>query len=75
VITRNIGNDIAGLRGAGTKVTFLTPGPEDLAVMGANLMNPRRRTAVLHTAMRTSATMLRQQKRQSGYTVPTSDTA
>ena len=31
------------------------PGPEDLAVMGANLMDPRRRRAVLETSLRTSA--------------------
>jgi NTE family protein len=36
----------------------LTPGPEDLAVMGANLMDPRRRRAVLETSLRTSAAML-----------------
>jgi NTE family protein len=74
LITRNICSDIAGLREAGTKVTLLTPGPEDLAVMGANLMNPRRRTAVLHTAMRTAANTLRQHKRQSAFTVPESGT-
>ena len=34
------------------------PGPEDLAVMGANLMDPRRRRAVLETSLRTSAAML-----------------
>jgi NTE family protein len=63
-ITRGINHDIAVLRQAGTQVTLLTPGPEDLTVMGANLMNPRRRTAVLHTAMRTSATLLRDQRRR-----------
>lgn len=74
-ITRGIGNDIAVLQAAGTRVTFLTPGPEDLTVMGANLMNPRRRTAVLHTAMRTAANTLRRQKREAGFPVPTSGTA
>jgi NTE family protein len=43
------------LRAAGIAVTVLTPGPEDLAVMGANLMDPRRRRAVLETSLRTSA--------------------
>jgi len=75
LITRTICADIAGLREAGTKVTLLTPGPEDLTVMGANLMNSRRRTAVLHTAMRTAANTLRHQKRQPDFTVPTSGTA
>lgn len=73
-ITRTISNDISGLRQEGAKVTFLTPGPEDLSVMGANLMNPRRRTAVLHTAMRTAASALRHQKQQSGFSLPTSGT-
>ena len=40
------------------RVTVLTPGPEDLAVMEANLMDPRRRRVVLETSLRTSATML-----------------
>jgi len=43
------------LRAAGIAVTMLTPGPEDLAAMGANLMDPRRRRAVLETSLRTSA--------------------
>jgi NTE family protein len=43
------------LRAAGIAVTVLTPGPEDLAVMGANLMDPRRRRAVLETSLRMSA--------------------
>jgi hypothetical protein len=34
--------------------------------MGANLMNPRRRTAVLHTAMRTAAVEIRSQRRGQG---------
>ena len=42
----------------GTRVTVLTPGPADLAAMGANLMNPRRRSRVLDTALDTSAAAL-----------------
>ncbi len=74
-ITRGIGMDVSVLREAGTAVTLLTPGPEDLTVMGANLMNPRRRTAVLHTAMRTAASTLRDQQRQRGFALPESGTA
>lgn len=74
-ITRGIGHDIAVLREAGMAVTLLTPGPEDLTVMGANLMNPRRRMAVLHTAMRTAASTLRDQQRRQGFTLPESGTA
>lgn len=63
-ITRSINQDVLRLREAGARVTLLTPGAEDLAVMGANLMNPRRRTDVLHTAMRTAAVELRNQQRR-----------
>jgi len=38
-----------------TRVTILTPGPEDLAAMGLNLMDPRRRELELDTSLRTSA--------------------
>jgi NTE family protein len=64
VITRGIVADVAKLRAEGVRVQLLTPGAEDLEVMGANLMNPRRRTAVLHTAMRTAAVELREPMRQ-----------
>ncbi len=46
--------DAAALRRLGIRVTVLTPGPEDLAVMGVNLMDPRRREQVLETSLRTS---------------------
>jgi hypothetical protein len=42
----------------GIKVTVLTPGPEDLAVMGVNPMDPRRREAVLDASLRTSPASL-----------------
>ncbi len=44
------------MRGAG--VTVLTPGPEDLTAIGANLMAPRRRPQLLETSLRTSAAAL-----------------
>jgi NTE family protein len=43
----------------GAAVTVLTPGPEDLEEMGANLMDPSRRLTVLETSLRTSAHALR----------------
>jgi NTE family protein len=58
LITHALLRDAHGLRSRGIKVTILTPGPEDLAVMGANLMDPRRREAVLETSLRTSAAAL-----------------
>ena len=39
----------------GSAVTLLGPGPEDLALMGYNLMAPARRRAVLESAVRTAA--------------------
>jgi NTE family protein len=39
----------------GTAVTVLGPGPEDLQLMGYNLMAPERRRVVLESAVRTSA--------------------
>ncbi|MGI8667000.1 MAG: patatin-like phospholipase family protein [Jatrophihabitans sp.] len=62
-ITRGISHDVGRLRAGGAKVMLLTPGPEDLAMMGSNLMNPRRRLNVLHTAMRTTAVDIRAQRR------------
>jgi NTE family protein len=41
------------------RVVVVTPGPADLAVIGTNLMNPRRRTEVLESAMRTAAVQVR----------------
>ena len=46
------------LAAQGKRVTVLTPGPRDLAAMGANLMDPRRRQDVLELSFRTSADAL-----------------
>jgi NTE family protein len=43
------------LGGQGKRVTVVTPGPRDLAVMGANLMDPRRRQDVLEVSLHSSA--------------------
>lgn len=45
--------------GTGAKVTVLTPGPADLEAIGLNLMDGRRRHAVLRTAQVTLAEALR----------------
>jgi NTE family protein len=60
-ITRGILADIGRLRASGKQVFLVSPGPKDLEVIGANLMDPRRRTAVLDTAMRTATIELRAQ--------------
>ena len=46
------------LSAEGKRVTIVTPGRRDLAVMGANLMDPRRRQDVLEVSLRTSADSL-----------------
>jgi NTE family protein len=58
VITRWLDAEVRAVRATGARVTVLTPGPADLAAMGANLMNPRRRCRVLDTALETSAVAL-----------------
>jgi NTE family protein len=55
VVTARLMRDAEAVRSAGARVTILTPGPEDLAAIGGNLMDPRRRHAVVETSLRTSA--------------------
>ena len=58
LITRNLVRQARALAARGKRVTVLTPGPRDLAAMGINLMDPRRRQAVLELSFRTSADAL-----------------
>ena len=58
-VTRRLLSEARQVGRAGTSVTVLAPGPEDLAEIGANLMDPARRLAVLATSLRTSAQALR----------------
>ncbi len=58
-ITRRLLHESDRVRATGAAITVLTPGPEDLAVIGANLMDPSRRLAVLETSLRTSSEALR----------------
>jgi NTE family protein len=55
LVTRSLLREARTLRAQGIRVTLLTPGPEDLAAMGVNLMDPTRRAATLETSLRTSA--------------------
>jgi NTE family protein len=59
VVTKRLVGEMKKVAASGTKVTFLGPGAEDLAGIGANLMDPRRRQQVLETSLRTSAAALR----------------
>ena len=58
LLTRWLDAEVRAVRAAGVRVHVLTPGPADLAAMGGNLMNPRRRARVLDVALRTSAAAL-----------------
>ena len=58
LITRAVLREAKLLSVQGKRVTVMTPGPKDLAVMGANLMDAGRRQAVLETSLRTSADSL-----------------
>lgn len=53
-MTSALNREVALLRNRGLDVTVLTPGPEDLAAMGGNPMDSRRREAVFETSLRTS---------------------
>jgi NTE family protein len=57
--TRRMLGEAAKVSGSGASVTVLTPGPEDLTEIGANMMDPTRRLRVLETSLRTSAEALR----------------
>jgi len=58
VITLAVLRQAKALCAEGKRVTVVTPGPRDLAAMGINLMDPRRREAVLELSLRTSADAL-----------------
>jgi NTE family protein len=58
-VTRRLMREAEKVHAAGTHVTMLGPGPEDLAAIGANMMDPTRRQSVLETSLRTSAEALR----------------
>lgn len=58
-VTRRCLREVAKVHAGGTEVTVLGPGPEDLEVIGGNLMDVGRRRAVIETSLRTSAHALR----------------
>ena len=59
LVTKRLVSEVKKVAGTGTKVTLLGPGAEDLAAIGANMMDPSRRERVLETSLRTSAAALR----------------
>lgn len=58
MVTRRTVNELARLRAGGARVHLLTPNAEDLALMGANMMDGARRHDVLHLARQTVARAL-----------------
>ncbi len=57
-VTRRCLREVDKVRARGTEVTVIGPGPEDLAAIGANLMDVKRRLNVLRTSLRTSVEAL-----------------
>ena len=54
-VTKTARHEASIVRAAGTHGRMVGPGPEDLAAIGANLMDDTRRVHVLETSLRTSA--------------------
>ncbi len=59
LVTKRLLGEVKKVTATGTRVTLLGPGSDDLAAIGANMMDPRRRELVLETSVRTSRTALR----------------
>jgi NTE family protein len=59
MIGRRLGAEARRLRAAGTEVVLIQPTAADLAIMGPNPMNGRRRQVVMSAARRTMAQQLR----------------
>ncbi len=57
--TKRVLSEVKKVATTGTTVRFLGPTAADLEVIGANLMDPTRRTAVLESSLRTSAAAFR----------------
>jgi NTE family protein len=57
-MTKRVLHEAGKVRRRGSTVTLLGPGREDLEAIGVNLMDHRRRTAVLDIALRTTAAAL-----------------
>lgn len=58
-VTRRLQRETASVRASGTRVHTILPGPADLRAIGSNMMDPRRRRAVLRTSVATTTAALR----------------
>jgi NTE family protein len=54
LIASGLAREVRKVEATGAAVRALMPGPEDLAAMGMNMMDPARRAQVLETSLRTS---------------------
>lgn len=61
-VTRRMVREAGKVRATGTQVTMIGPGRDDLEAIGANMMEPGRRIAVLQTSLRTSLEALRRSR-------------
>ena len=64
--TKRVLREMALVEATDTRVRLICPGPADLAAMGANLMDHRRRRAVLDTALRTTGEQMADAPAESG---------
>lgn len=64
ITTKRVVREVKKVAHSGTEVVWLGPTAQDLEAIGANLMDPTRRTAVLDTSLRTSAVALREARRR-----------
>lgn len=64
VMTRILSAECAALSAAGTRVIRIEPTAADLRAMGGNLMDGRRRPAVLETSLRTTRALVRDRLQQ-----------
>ncbi|MFP5371312.1 MAG: patatin-like phospholipase family protein [Actinomycetes bacterium] len=69
--TGRLEREVGRLAAAGSRVRVLAPTSQDLAVIGPNLMDARRRTAVFDAAFLTTAARLSPRLRVSGHPVAT----
>ena len=65
VVARQVDAEIEELEAEGTRVMLLEPGEDDLAAIGGNVMDERRRSRVMQTAMRTTLEQLRRPEYRS----------
>ena len=54
IMTRIVDKEVTQLKKAGKKVIRIEPGPKDLQAIGYNMMDPKRRKKVFHTAVATA---------------------